>query len=769
MAVDGDDVDSRGPAVLAVTVTTIAISTFFTLLRMVSRIAIVRKVSWDDYFLVLAWTIAFGLSFSICYGTSRGLGRHDVDILPVWHAPLKKSEYAFSVLYNPALMATKTSILIFYLNLSRTQPIFRWASIITMVVVNAAGLALTILNIFQCRPVDAVIQNPSPPSAKCIDIVTLYLSSAPVNILTDLAILFIPIPLLTRMRLPRKQKNILVFTFALGGFVAVVDVVRIAYLQQASLSRLENLGVPVGSRIAGQRDFSWYASLSYMWSAVEVNVGIICACIPTLKPLITRILPSLLSDTSKTSAQGGSRSERPRTLEMNGSAARGSPPFPEAGFKESPSRSGSGEKDQDGDMGMMDFLTTPDMNQLPSAARSEGTREEANTFFDFVNMNRPRSMVKMTSKESYFPLALVTILFFLWGFAYGLLDVLNAQFQLVVEMSIAQSTGLHSAYWAGYFVAPLTFGRYILKKWGFKATFIAGLCIYGTGTLIFWPSAVLTSVPAFLISNFIVGLGLATLEVAANPFIVLCGPEQYAETRSNLAQGIQAVGSVVSPLLAQRVLFREFQDAPSLIDVQWTYLAIALFDVALALVFFYLPLPEASDDDLEDIADRRRGAYSSKFGGVSIVFVTLGIAVFSQFCYVGGQEAVGIAYQNISAIWPTIFAIALRGLGRHTKTASAFLTAAASGGAVFPAVMKAVADGHGVQYAMCVVVAVYSFGALFPIYLNVLPAAKRQVDPVIDLSRPSTPGSSASRTLSSIFRRKKQSSDLPTAEHIEQD
>ncbi|KAI9797392.1 MAG: hypothetical protein M1825_006007 [Sarcosagium campestre] len=839
MSEDAKSIDDRGPAVLAVTVTVIVVSSIFVILRFISRIAIVRKVSWDDYFMILAWAISFGLSFSICYGTSRGLGRHDVDILPEWQASLKVCEYVFSVLYNPALMATKTSILIFYLNLSKTRPFFRWASIVTMVVVNAAGLALTILNIFQCRPVDAVIENPAPPSAQCIDIVTLYLSSAPVNIITDLAILFLPIPLLTSMRLPRKQKNILVFTFALGGFVAIVDVVRIAYLQQASLSRLENLGKPIGSRIGAQNDFSWYASLSYMWTAVEVNVGIICACVPTLKPLIIKLLPGIISDRGYSSEKEWASAVREGTANVDLLADQGCPRSPPTACRGS-SPGGSEiehatDSHADENPDMMEFLTTPDMVGPPLTEQSVSTRNETNAFFDFVNMKRPKSMVKMSSKESYYPLALVTVLFFLWGFAYGLLDVLNGQFQLVVEMTSAQSTGLHSAYWAGYFVAPLTCGRYILKRWGFKATFIAGLCIYGTGTLIFWPSAVLTSFPAFLISNFIVGFGLATLEVAANPFIVLCGPAEFAETRSNLAQGFQAIGSVVSPLLAQRVLFTRFQDAPSLIDVQWAYLAIALFDVLLALVFYYVPLPEAWDDDLEDIADRRRRANSAKLAGMPVVFVTLTIAVLSQFCYVGGQEVVGIEFQSVavkmhaafildpvdsqtiaracfalgrftaalmgvlinprwillffytglvitsglmislggtagivililasffeSAIFPTIFAISLRGMGAHTKTASVFLTAACSGGAVFPAITKAVANVHGIQYAMSVVVAVYTVGALYPIYLNVVPAAKKQVDPMGDENSPLSPGSRASRALSVVTGQRKRSSN----------
>lgn len=127
---------------------------------------------------------------------------------------------------NPALMVTKTSILLFYLGLSKEERLFRVLTYLTLAVVNAAGIALTFLNIFQCRPVSATFKEQIPSGVSCTDIVTLYLSSAPVNIITDLAILFLPIPILTGMRLPRKQKIILVITFSFGAFVAVVDVVR---------------------------------------------------------------------------------------------------------------------------------------------------------------------------------------------------------------------------------------------------------------------------------------------------------------------------------------------------------------------------------------------------------------------------------------------------------------------------------------------------------------------------------------------------------------
>lgn len=539
-------------------------------------------------------------------------------------------------------MATKTSICLFYLTLSKNQQIFKWSTIGTLIVVNIAGTALTLLNIFQCRPVSAAFEDPTPSAAHCIDIVTLYLSSAPVNIITDMALLFLPLPILTAIRLPRNEKIILIVTFSFGAFVAVVDVVRIAYLQSASIARLQNAREYRG-------DFSWIASLSFMWSAIEVHVGIICACVPGVKPLVAKVFPNLLGHIK--SAGDLTRSSFPGPEDSNCTDTRTSSHY--ASHTVSPVHARRPDPPaEDGEMGMMDFLTTPETmhsmkkTQTTRTAPTKRSRAASLTAFDFVNTKSPKSMVKMNNREAVGPLAVVTILFFLWGFAYGLLDILNSQFQLIVKMSTAQSIGLHSAYFGAYFVASLTFGRVIFRKWGFKATFIIGLCIYGCGTLVFWPSAVLASFPAFLISNFIVGLGVATLELAGNPFIALCGPAEYAEVRLNISQAVQAVGTVLSPILAKKVLFKNARDVPSLIDIQWTYLGIALFDVVLAVIFYYLPIPEASDEDLEEVVDRRSDVNRKRIGPMMIVRITLAFGVFSQFCYVGGQEAVAVTFQK---------------------------------------------------------------------------------------------------------------------------
>ncbi|KAL2833348.1 major facilitator superfamily domain-containing protein [Aspergillus cavernicola] len=778
----------RRPEVLVVSIIFFLLATIFVALRFVSRIWIVRRVAIHDYLMLLAWLIDLGFSFALFYATSQGLGLHDVDIPVAQQTNLSRANYAFTVLYNPALMAVKSSILVFYLTLTQGEKTFRYANYVTLLVVNAAGLALTFINVFQCRPVAAAFAAALPANAHCTDILTLYLSSSPVNIVTDLAILFLPNPILTRMRLPRKQKIILVITFSFGFFVAVVDVIRIAYLQEATTSREIALR-QIHFQNYGGGDFAWYASLSFMWSVLEVNVSIMCACVPSLKPLVARLVPKMIRDSEGSTQTSPSDPQLPPALPPADAILTG--PFGPMSLPEV--TAGPTGTNTDAEANTTTLTSTSDPRSM--------------TFFDFVNMRTPANMLKLSNKESIAPNAITTVLFFLWGFAYGFLDILNDQFQQIVHLDGWRSLGLHCVYFGGYLVAPPLVGRLVLKHWGFKSTFITGLCFYACGSLIFWPSAVLTSYSAFLISNFITGCGLAILETAANPFISLCGPLENSEIRLNISQGVQAVGSVLSPLLAKRVLFRSVTDVSSLVDVQWTYLGIALFDVLLAVAFYYLPIPEASDEDLEELANRRRDDNRVAPFGVPIVWVTLALGVWSQFFYVAGQEVFStsfgslvtaaypeshmdeFSYQTIgrsifaigrflaaflqwflkprwilllsyigmvvfaalcmrttgpaaiamgmmvflfeSGAFSIIFAIALRGTGRHTKTAGSLLTAAISGGAFLPYAQYAAQHAtNSIPDSYSVLVALFAAGAIFPIYLNLVPAAKKQVDPV---------------------------------------
>lgn len=578
-------------------------------------------------------------------------------------------------------MTTKTSILVFYLTLSKSDKVFKWTTIGTMVVVNVAGFALAMLNIFQCRPMSALFETPRPDSATCTDVITLYLSSAPVNIITDLIILLLPMPVLKALRLPRKQKIILYVTFGFGIFVTAVDVIRIAYLQQATLTRLQDLEADTKTSSRETMDFSWYASYSFMWSAIEVNVGIMCACVPALKPLVSRFLPLMLRDTGEMTPRQRGSIVTVDSVQM--AAAHRVPSVSQPPTLQTHGQAGPDEND----MSFTDFLTTPDMNEMPRVVRTQTamtdysnespTAGRGRNFFDFINMPEQKSLVFLTNRESIKPIAQVTLLFFLWGFAYGLLNTLNSQFQIIAKMTAGESVAIHSAYFIGYLIGPPTIGRLVLKHWGFKSCYIVGLMIYGTGTLVFWPSAVLTSFPAFFISNLIVGLGLSVLEIAANSFIILCGPPEYAEIRLNLSQGVQACGSVVSPVLATKALFQNVLNAPSLIDVQWTYLAITLFTFFLAFIYHLLKVPEATDEELEEAAmltytppvlDSLRRSHT--------IWITLAATVTAQFLYVGVQESVSTSttkYVNITQ--PSADSINVSAVAHALFAASRFLAA----------------------------------------------------------------------------------------------
>jgi hypothetical protein len=127
-------------------------------------------------------------------------------------------------------MATKTSILVFYLKVSEnTRRVFRYSSITTLVVVNIAGLVLTALSIFRCTPFGTIFNYPLPQTAKCSNILRLSFASAPVNIITDLAILFLPMPILTGLRLRRKQKIGLVVLFGIFYISFIVVRSNMAY------------------------------------------------------------------------------------------------------------------------------------------------------------------------------------------------------------------------------------------------------------------------------------------------------------------------------------------------------------------------------------------------------------------------------------------------------------------------------------------------------------------------------------------------------------
>uniref|UniRef100_A0A0W0F3I6 Major facilitator superfamily (MFS) profile domain-containing protein n=1 Tax=Moniliophthora roreri TaxID=221103 RepID=A0A0W0F3I6_MONRR len=174
------------------------------------------------------------------------------------------------------------------------------------------------------------------------------------------------------------------------------------------------------------------------------------------------------------------------------------------------------------------------------------------------------------------------------GLAYGLLDTLNKQFQNTLGITRTRSSGLRAAYFGAYPLASLGYGNWVLRHYGYRAVFILGLVLYGIGAFCMWPAGLKASFGGFCGATFVIGSGLGCLETAANPYMAVTGPPRYAEMRINLAQAIQAVGTVVGPVLGSYVFFKKTDDSvDSLKSVQWVCLSIGIFVFSLAIVFYF--------------------------------------------------------------------------------------------------------------------------------------------------------------------------------------
>ena len=189
------------------------------------------------------------------------------------------------------------------------------------------------------------------------------------------------------------------------------------------------------------------------------------------------------------------------------------------------------------------------------------------------------------------PIILVTSLFFLWGLAYGLLDVLNKHFQEALNINKQRSTLLQAAYFGAYFLIALPAGI-LMSKIGYRKGIITGLFLYAIGALLFYPAAENASFTFFLLALFILASGLTFLETAANPYITVLGDPASSEFRLNLAQSFNGVGSFLGPIIGGALFFggKESGGSSELESVKFVYIAIAGLVILCANCWLLLTL-----------------------------------------------------------------------------------------------------------------------------------------------------------------------------------
>jgi FHS family L-fucose permease-like MFS transporter len=239
------------------------------------------------------------------------------------------------------------------------------------------------------------------------------------------------------------------------------------------------------------------------------------------------------------------------------------------------------------------------------------------------------------------PFAIMTVLFFLWGFMTVFNDILIPRFKESFTLNYFHAMLVQLAFFGAYFVGSLLYFMISvatgdpIARIGYKNGIVLGLLISATGSVLFWPAASFISYPLFLAALFVVGLGFAMLQIAANPYVTILGPERTASSRLNLAQGFNSVGTTIGPLIGGYLIFQYFarSGAHGTDSVKVPYLAFGVVFMILAAIFSFIHLPHIGEGKIE------RGIGVMKFPHVRL-------GVIAIFMYVGGEVAIGSAIIN---------------------------------------------------------------------------------------------------------------------------
>jgi FHS family L-fucose permease-like MFS transporter len=416
------------------------------------------------------------------------------------------------------------------------------------------------------------------------------------------------------------------------------------------------------------------------------------------------------------------------------------------------------------------------------------------------------------------PLAVLTSLFFMWGFITCLNDIIIPHLKAVFELNYAKAMLVQFAFFTAYFIVSLPSGA-LVKKVGYKTGIIIGLCTAGLGCLAFFPAAGAQSYPLFLLALFVLAAGITLLQVAANPFVAVLGRPETASSRLTLTQAINSLGTTLAPYFGSFLILSNAVKSPdeiktlapaaaetyrmtqaSSVQLPYVGLAVALFVLAVAIGLFKLPKIDAASGGADAAAGSHAGASAWSYrplvlGAVGIfVYVGAEVAIgsflvnyFKEPTIGGLAESVGATYLPYywggamvgrfigsitlrmfrpgrllaghalvaaalvvltmlttghvamwaillvgffnSIMFPTIFTLAIDGLGKHTGQGSGILCMAIVGGALIPVMQGALADRVGIHHCFVIPALCYLYIAWYgarwrtPVRITIAPSA----------------------------------------------
>ena len=216
--------------------------------------------------------------------------------------------------------------------------------------------------------------------------------------------------------------------------------------------------------------------------------------------------------------------------------------------------------------------------------------------FTMSNNLKKDGVFRLNGQNYLVPFILITVLFFLWGFARAILDVLNKHFQNELNISISQSAMIQVTTYLGYFLMAIPAGLFI-NKYGYRKGVVFGLLLFGAGSLLFIPEAASGGFYGFLVCLFIIGCGLTFLETAANPYSTELGSPETATSRLNLSQSFNGLGSLFATFAVGQFLFSDSGEGGN-VAVPYTILGVLV--LLIALVFSRVNLPEIKREQEEE-------------------------------------------------------------------------------------------------------------------------------------------------------------------------
>jgi FHS family L-fucose permease-like MFS transporter len=210
------------------------------------------------------------------------------------------------------------------------------------------------------------------------------------------------------------------------------------------------------------------------------------------------------------------------------------------------------------------------------------------------------------------PFAMTISLFFLWGMAHNLNDILIAQFKRAFSLSNAQASFVQSAFYCAYLVMPLPVSI-VMNKLGYRNAVLCGLVTYGVGAILFWPAAAVHQYGAFLAVLFVIACGIVFLETSGMAMIAALGPSRSYEWRINLASAFNPVGSIAGIIIGRQFIFPSVEltsverallspvqaadySAIQANAVRWPYLAIGICVILWAIAIKMTPYPHEVDE-----------------------------------------------------------------------------------------------------------------------------------------------------------------------------